>query len=324
MKKRILALALVCAVALTATACGGGSSSAGGAAGEEKQYHVVYSAVTTNLAPWPIEIAKNFEEMCKRNNWKYDVYDGEGNPQLQTEHIASIISDGEADLVVLFPAVSDVATQYVKDLTAAGIDVITLASDVSPDGQSMVKCYVGPDQYAMIKYGADYIINKFGKDSALNYVVLSGFEVQNDYQEREKAMNTSFADTNYNQLAINYCGASRDVAMEQMASYLITYDNIDFIFCFSDEFALGAIQALDQAGKTGQIPIVSAECFKESIPALKEGKMDLTVTMTGKNVVLKLEESIKALREGKTLDYYQASVIEPVTKDNADSVSPEY
>jgi len=319
---------LICMLVTILTGCRGKSAdspAAGSRSGQDnKDFHVAYAAVTTSLAPLVVALANEFGEMCKRNGWKYDMYDGEGNPTVQTEQINSIISDGDVDLVVLFPVDSEVGVQYVKDLRAAGIDVITMMSDVTADGQALVKCYVGPNQASMMNIVTGYIKETFGPDKPLNYVILSGFDIQYDYFLREKAVNDGFAGTKYNQLAVSYCGASRDVAMEKMANYLVTYNNIDFVACLSDEFALGAIQAIDEAGKTGKITVVSIECFKASIPMIKEGKLAITVTMTGRNTILRLEEVLKAYLRGETLDYNQFSLVEPVTKATADSVFPEY
>ncbi|MDR3335674.1 MAG: sugar ABC transporter substrate-binding protein [Treponema sp.] len=319
---------LICMLVTVLTGCRRKSAEAsanGSQRGQDsKEFHVAYAAVTTSLAPWVVALANEFGEMCKRNDWKYDIYDGEGNPTVQTEQINSIISDGDVDMVVLFPVDGEVGVQYVKDLTSAGIGVITMGSDVAADGQALVKCYVGPDQAGMVNIATDYVKEIYGPDKPLNYVILSGFDVQYDYILREKAVNDGFAGTKYNQLAVSYCGASRDVAMEKMANYLVTYNNLDFVACLSDEFALGAIQAIDEAGKTGQIMVVSIECFKASIPMIKEGKLAITVTMTGRNTILRLEEVLKAYLRGETPDYSQFSLIEPVTKATADSVSPEY
>jgi ABC-type sugar transport system substrate-binding protein len=349
-RRRIPLLLLILTMVVALTACGGGSGDASDSDAEEpaaseegtetappeggeatgapayaNDFHIAYAAVTTSLAPWVVELANNFEEMCTRNGWKYDIYDGEGNPSVQTEQINSIISDGEVDLVVLFPVDSEVGVQYVQDLKAAGIDVITMGSDVSEAGQADVKYFVGPDNVGMINFATQYIKDTLGTEEALNYVILSGFDMQYDYIVREKATNDAFADTPYKQLDVSYCGASRDQAMEDMAGYLTAYDDIDFVICHSDEFALGAEKAIEAAGKTGEIVIASVECFQASIPLIKEGKIGISVTMTGKNTVLKLEEVLLAHLNGEDLgDHNQYSTVEPVTKDNADSVAPEY
>lgn len=319
--KKLLSLVLVCVLMLALAACGGSTtttsaSPAASAAALPKDFTIAYAAVTTNLAPWVKAIADTMQQMCDKNGWKLITYDGKGDVNTQTDQIASIISDKEANLVVLFPVNSDTGVTYVKDLTAAGMSVITLGSDVSPDGQSMVKCYVGPDQKAMVKYGADYLIKLFGTTTEKNYVILSGWQGQYDYVVREQAVKDDLAGTKFSLLDVAYCGASRDTALEKMTTYLNTYNNIDFVFALSDEFALGAIQAIDAAGKTGQIRIVSLEAFKDSLQAIKDGKMDLTVSMKGADVVAKLIEIVPKVMAGEKVDYYQASTTNVITKDN--------
>ncbi len=326
--KKLLALVLACALVLSLAGCSGSSKTTPTASGSEsaapsassvalpKDFTLAYAAVTTNLAPWVKAIADTMQQRCDSNGWKLITYDGKGDVNTQTDQIASIISDKEADLVVLFPVNSDTGITYVKDLTNVGIPVITLGSDVSPDGQSMVKCYVGPDQKAMIKLDTDYIIKLFGETAEKNYVILSGFQGQFDYIVREQAVKDDFASTKLNLLDVAYCGASRDTAMEKMTTYLNTYDNIDFVFCLSDEFALGAIQAIDAAGKTGKIHVVSVEAFKASLQAISDGKLDQTVTMKGADVVAKLIEIIPQVMVGNEIDYYQASESKAINKDN--------
>jgi ABC-type sugar transport system substrate-binding protein len=353
--RKLLALILVCVSILTLASCAGGgttttpaaspaasvsaaastapsaaapspSAAASAAASTEAtlpdNFTIAYAAVTTNLAPWVKAIADTMQQLCDKNGWKLITYDGKGDVNAQTDQIASIISDMEANLVVLFPVNSDTGVTYVKDLTDAGMSVITLGSDVSPDGQSMVKCYVGPDQQVMVKYGADYLINLFGTTTAKNYVILSGWQGQYDYVVREQAVKDDLAGTQFKLLDVAYCGASRDTAMEKMTTYLNTYNNIDFVFALSDEFALGAIQAIDAAGKTGQIHIVSMEAFKDSLQAIKDGKLDLTVSMRGADVVAQLIAVIPQVMAGQKVDYYQASETKPISKDNIAEWSP--
>lgn len=334
--KKLLAMVLVAVMVLGLAACGGSGTSpeqSGGAAGNNEgaamtmpeDFHIVYAAVTTSLAPWVIALAKNFEDMCKKNGWQYTIYDGMGDVTTQTEQISSIIADGEADLVVLFPVDSEVGVTYVDQLTAAGIPVITLGSDVKEAGQAKVKCYVGPNQREMIDYMVDYVINKLGADSGQNVVCISGWQAQYDYIVREEQMRKRFQqDTNYNLLAVEYAGASRAEAKTIMEKYLTAYQDIDVVFCLSDEFALGALVALKEAKRLDQVTVVSLEAFQEAFDAIRAGEMDMTVTMTAANVINKLAEVVEPVMTGQKADYLQYSKVEPVTKDNVDNFKAEY
>jgi len=344
MNKKLIALFLAVAMLFTMIGCtSGNDSSDKDTAGTEttdngttqdndnaddttlpSDMRIAYAAVTTSLAPWVIAMYNNMVEMCDANGWELTSYDGNGDVNTQTEQIDNIIANGDVDLVVLFPVDSEVGVGYVEDLNAAGIPVITMGSDVTEEGQSGVLCYVGPNQKDLVSYGANYIMDNLGTEEELNYVVLSGFEGQFDYVQREAAVNEFFADMPYNQLAVKYCGAGRDTALEETATLLTTYDDIDFIFALSDEFALGAIQAIEEAGKTGEITVVSLEIFSEGIQAILDGSMSVSVLMRSDKVVDKLEEVLNALVAGEKVEYMQASDIVGVTIDNANDIEAEY
>ncbi len=330
--KRFLVILLVAMMvfgAVSAFASGQGEDGSGKAsdvAGDvngDGVFTVSFIAVTTTLAPYPIDILVQFQNLADAKGWELEVYDSNGDVNTQTEQVASVIADDMADLVVIFPVDSGAAVTYVQDLADAGIDVITISSDVKEEGQSEVYCYVGPDQKnSLVKPGADYIMENF--KSGANYVILSGWEAQYDYIVREAAVNEFFAGSGYNQLAVKYCGASRDNAYEEMSALLVANKNIDFVFALSDEFALGGIQAIKEAGyKPGEITVVSLEAFINSMKQIEEGWLQLTVTQTGTDIINKLDEVIASWMKGESIEYNQLSVGTPITKVNAAEWEPK-
>jgi ABC-type sugar transport system substrate-binding protein len=151
---------------------------------------------------------------------------------------------------------------------------------------------------------------------------MSGFEMQYDYQSKGKFLDEELADTPYNKLGTSYNGASRETAYENMANYLVANDKIDWVACFSDEFALGAYQAIEEAGKLGEIAITSQEVFQATIPHIEDGTFDLSITQTGTSFVLKLEECIQKYINGETLEYNGFVEHIPVTQENAAEILP--
>ncbi len=320
--KRFLVLLLALVMVFAFVSCKGKSDSekksdVAGDRNGDGVFTVAYIAVTTTLAPYPIDILNQFQVLADNKGWDLEVYDGNGDVNTQTEQVASVISDDIVDLIVLFPVDSGAAVTYVQDFSEAGMDVITITSDVKEEGQSLVYCYVGPDQKnGLVGPGAKYILDHF--DAGANYVILSGWEAQYDYIVREAAVNEFFADAGYNQLAVKYCGASRDTAYEEMSALLVANKNIDFVFALSDEFALGGIQAIEEAGYApGEITVVSLEAFIDSMKRIKEGRMQLTVTQTGTDIITKLAEVIDSWMAGESIEYTQLSTGTTITADNA-------
>lgn len=328
--KKILALMMCAVMVFALAACGSSGSSdsssesaSGGAssdvaAADLDDLTIAYLNVTDSLAPWPQYIKEDFQAICDENGWTLIGYDGQGDVNTQTDQVASVISDGEADLALLFCVDSEAGTTYVQDLTDAGIPVITFGSDVTEgdDGTAEnVKCFVGPDQYELVNLVASYAIEQQG-DEAQNYIVLAGWEGQYDYVARTAALEEIFADTQYTMVGdVQYCGASRDTAMESTTTLLTSNSDVDFIMALSDEFALGARQAVEEAGLN--IPIYSVETFVETLPYIEDGSIAASVTMTSQAVADKLAEVIPSVMSGEEVDYQQSIDMELVTIDNA-------
>ena len=331
--KRIFALLLALVMVFALTACGSSSdsgsdstdesASASGEGGADvgdvdlEDLTIAFLNVTDSLAPWPQYIKEDFQAICDANGWTLIGYDGQGDVNTQTDEVASVISDGEADLALLFSVSSDSGVQYVQDLTDAGIPVITFGSDVSEDGRSNVKCYVGVDQELLVDLSAEYAISQEG-DGA-KYICLSGFEGQYDYIARSAETTKVFDEAGYELLGdINYCGAARSEAADYATTLLNQYgDEINFIFCHSDEFALGAKQAVEEAGLTGKVHIYSMETFAETLPDIEDGTISSSVTMTSQAVADKLGEVIPQVMSGESVEYDQSIDQVLVTAENA-------
>ena len=75
---------------------------------------------------------------------------------------------------------------------------------------------------------------------------------------------------------------STETANKLARDLLTKYNNdIDVIFCHSDQMAIGAAQAVDAAGLTGKIKIYGADGLQEALTYIKEGKMEGSVYCNG-------------------------------------------
>ena len=75
---------------------------------------------------------------------------------------------------------------------------------------------------------------------------------------------------------------TRSMGKEVMESFLKSYDKIDGVFCHNDDMALGAIEAIKEAGlKPGEdIKIVGVDGVKGAFEAMLAGEMNCTVECT--------------------------------------------
>ena len=118
---------------------------------------------------------------------------------------------------------------------------------------------------------------------------------------------------------------TRDMGREVMKSFLETYDHIDGLFCHNDDMALGAIEAIKEAGlKPGEdIKIVSVDGVKGAFEAILAGELNCTVECTP-ILAEQIFDTAAALKEGKTVDKWIMSndgvyTADKVTQDVVDS-----
>lgn len=335
--KKIMAIILAVSLMLVMASCTSGTTATSPTTGTSgaatalqpkngSKFKIVYAAVTTSLAPWTVALADNFQKQCDDNGWDCEIYDGMGDQQKQASQIDTVITNSDSvDLCVIFPTDPNSGATYAQKLSEAGVPVIMLNCDIAAESQQYAKAYVGPDNAKMTGELVKYVETKLGADKALNYVCISGVQVQQDYIEREKGLAAEIANTKYTQLgSTQYAMSDRSKAKTYMESFLTQYPNIDVFFGLSDDLTLGGIQAIEAAGKTSDITVVSIDGMNEAFQAIKDGKLDMTVQNPASEFMSKFAEVSKKLFNGDSVDYYQYTTYNVITKDNVDQFTPEY
>ena len=112
---------------------------------------------------------------------------------------------------------------------------------------------------------------------------------------------------------------------EVMAALLEAHDDIDGVFCHNDEMALGAIEAIKEAGlKPGEdIKIVSVDGVKGAFEAIYAGELNCTVECTPLRAQ-QLFDAAAALKAGKSVEKWITSddrvyTADKVTQEVVDS-----
>jgi ribose transport system substrate-binding protein len=113
----------------------------------------------------------------------------------------------------------------------------------------------------------------------------------------------------------------RDQGYNVFQNMLQANPGIQALFACSDLMALGALEAIAAAGKTGKIIVVGFDAFSEARDAVNKGTMDATVAQSpyemGKTAV---ENAVKVLKGEKIQEDISLGV-ELVSKENASAAS---
>jgi len=205
----------------------------------------------------------------------------------------------KVDVIVLIAANTDAADPMTKAAQDAGIPLVYVNRIPSnlPEGIS----YVGSDSIEAGIMQAEWLAEKLGGKG--NVVIMNGNLAQEAAQKRTEGEKQVFA--KYPDIHIikeDTANWSRADGLALMENWLATGDQIDAVASNNDEMAIGALQAIEAAGKLGEILVGGVDASPEALQEMDKGRLNVTVFQNAKG---QGEGGIKvaiALARGETVD----------------------
>ena len=218
------------------------------------------------------------------NGYELLFEDGQQKVSNQMTAIRTFIQQ-EVDYIVLAPVTEtgwDTVLQEAKD---AGIPVIIVDRMVKVQDEDLFVSWVGSDFELEGKKVAEWlhqytIANNIPAES-INIVNIQGTIGASAQIGRTKALADAAKEHGWNLLAEMTGDFTQAKGREVMESFLNSYENINVVYCENDHEALGAIEAIEAAGKTVGSDILNGEIMvlafdginEEAVRFSKEGKI---------------------------------------------------
>jgi inositol transport system substrate-binding protein len=240
------------------------------------------------------------------------MVDSKEDVATQLGQVENFISQ-KVDAIVLIAANTDAADPMTKAAQDAGIPLVyvnRLPSNL-PEGVS----YVGSNSIDAGIMQAEWIAEKLGGKG--NVVIMNGNLAQEAAQKRtegEKQVFAKFPDIKI--IKEDTGNWSRDQGLALMENWLASGDQIDAVASNNDEMAIGAIQAIDAAGKLGEILVGGVDASPDALQEMDKSRLNVTVFQNAKG---QGEGGIKAaiaLARGETIDQITWVPFELVTPEN--------
>ena len=111
----------------------------------------------------------------------------------------------------------------------------------------------------------------------------------------------------------------RDQGYNVFQNMLQANPGIQGLFACSDLMALGAVEAIAAAGKTGKITVVGFDAFSEAREAVRKGVMAATVAQFSSEMGRTGVENAVRLLKRETIPEEITVKIQLITKDNVDA-----
>lgn len=248
----------------------------------------IYQFADNFMTLYRTELARYLTEDCGVPAENITIMDGKNDQAEQTNQIDAFIADN-VDVMIINLVQSSSAASVIQKADAAGIPVVFINREPTADDMALSEniCYVGADARQSGTFQGQIIAETENKgdwngNGVVDYVMIMGDPENVDAQYRTEFSIKALTDAGLtvNKLFEQRGDWDQTKGQELAATALSQYGNdVDVIFCNNDAMALGAYQAIVDAGRVvGQdIYLVGVDALDECQAMVQDGTMTGTV-----------------------------------------------
>ena len=297
--------------------------------GSETTTGTIGVTLLTMTHPFFQNLAAGLEEAAAEHNMTVTINSAEFDVARQRNQIADFIVQG-VDAIVMSPADSKAIVTAIQEANEAGIPVFTADIAALADGVEIVT-HIATDNYSGGRLAAEAVLEV--AENAAEVAIIDHPEVESVIQ-RTKGFHDVINEANENGRAIEVVaqlpgGGIKDRAFRVAEDILQAHPNLDVIFAINDDTALGAVAAIEKAGKSGTVQIIGFDGTAEARRAILEGKIYADVIQHPRQIGSMTVASIASYMNGEDLPgeqlipatlYRQADAeADPMLKEDAAS-----
>ncbi|MET8541975.1 ABC transporter substrate-binding protein [Kitasatospora sp. NPDC004799] len=325
MSKRaaVALVATAMAVALTACGSGGGGGSNGAAGGSSGKLVVGFSQVGAESG-WRTANTKSVQDAAKKAGVTLKFSDAQQKQENQIKAIRSFIQQ-KVDVIAFSPVVESGWDTVLKEAKDAKIPVVLTDRAVDSKDESLYASFLGSDFVEEGKKAGEWLVKEYQATSEpVNVVEIQGTTGSAPANDRKAGFGDVIkADPKFKVVASQTGDFTRAKGKEVMQAFLKSQPDIDVLYAHNDDMALGAIQAIEEAGKKPgkDIKIISVDGVKDAFTAMADGKINVVVEC---NPLLgdQLMELVKKVKAGEQVPRRIKTVEGVFTQDQAAAALP--
>ena len=308
-------LALILIAAASSWSCNRGTSTT------STSKPTVALVLKTLNHPFFVDMRRGAQEAADRLGVTLQVQAAEReiDVEKQMQIVENMIQTGIQALCITPSGSREIVSALVKAKDAkVPIVVVDTRVDAkaAADAGVRTETFVGSDNYEGGKLAGEYLVKSSGGKARVG--ILEGIPGHETGDSRLRGFRDAVkASPGITIVASQPANWERDQGFNVFQNMLQAHPDIDSVFACSDLMALGAIEAIAAAGKTGKIRVIGFDALDDAKKAIAAGTMEASVAQFPSEMGrVAVESAVKVIRGG-TVPAEVKVKLELVTKDNA-------
>lgn len=295
----VLALAMITSILVACNTTDGNKEG-----GDSAEYAIILKPLSNDF--WAT-MKKGIEEEAAKQGVKVDVFaaNTEEDTEGQLKILENCITKGYKAIGVA-PLSPTNLINGIVEANKKGIYVMNIDEKIDMDslkaaGGSVI-AFATTDNEKVGEKGAQYILDNL-KDGG-QVAIIEGKAGNASGESRKTGATKVFTGaSNVTLVASQPADWDRQKALDTAASMLQANPDLKAIYCCNDTMALGALQAVKNAGKLGEIVVVGTDGAAEALTSVEEGELNATVAQNSAEIgATSLRRMIKAVKDAEKID----------------------
>ncbi|MCD6309673.1 MAG: substrate-binding domain-containing protein, partial [Candidatus Eremiobacteraeota bacterium] len=286
----------------------------------QKKLAQIALIVKTLNNPFFINMQKGAEEEIK----KYPEFDlivqapeREIDVEKQIQFVENMIQK-KVKAICIAPSGSKEILSGIVKANKAGIPVIIIDTRVDEKQAKVLSAryetFIGSDNYEGGRIAGRFIARKLNGSG--NVAILEGIAGHETVDQRKRGCLDVLKDyPGIKIVASQTANAERGQGFDVTQNILQAHPEVNAIFACNDQMALGAVEAVNQAGRKGEILIVGFDAIKDAKEAIMRDEMAGSIAQYPSEMGRRAVESAVKLIKGKKVPREIPTKVEMITKE---------
>ena len=273
-------------------------------------------------APFYVVLSQYVKKYAESYGMNFVMADGQDDIVKQITSMEDLISTG-LDILILNPLDHKALIPAVNAAARSGIPVFVVDSQIDANANYITSVQASNEGNGELI--GEWVVNEFG-NADIKVALISGSQGNPVGREKRLGFVRGFTETQLmtqgnSELIIvsqGWGNWTQIGGLEAMEDILVAHPDVNLLVAENDAMGMGALKAINESGKSGEVLVVGYDGQKEAYELIMEGEIGATaLNSPGELARLVVESAVKYL-QGERLNkiIYTPAVL--ITQENVD------
>ena len=285
---------------------------------DEKKYTIGFEPYTLTNEYFSA-VQSGFEQACEDLGVDFIAYDPQGDPTTQASQVDDMIAAG-IDAIVYLPYDSSSCRTVLQTLKDNDVVVVNIDTVVEEGDYDLVDAVIASDNLQLGHLAGEWVAEHHpdGANIAIAHLQTAESCIINVEGFWQGIADTAEDPDAFVEVQVVEGGGDTEVTFSAIRDVLEAHPEVDVIYCINDPSAYGAIQAVEDAGMTGQVDVLGKDGAPTGKHNIAEGKE--AQSSAQRPVYMGYQSVVTAVKilDGEEVEFNTAIPSYSITADNID------